>query len=113
MQFWTRHYEEHFCEIILNLDHWYRRRCPLKIFLFLELWWHSGIICVNLGRRHHEEQFCEIILNLDQWFTRRYFMSRALAEWNHLCNLSRGHHEEQFFEIILNLDGISGSGDVF
>ena len=40
-------------------------------------------------------------------------MSRALAEWNHLCNLSRGHHEEQFFEIILNLDGISGSGDVF
>ena len=27
------HYEEHFCEIILNLDQWFRRRCHLKIFL--------------------------------------------------------------------------------
>ena len=27
------HYEEHFCEIILNLDQWFRRRCHLKIFI--------------------------------------------------------------------------------
>ena len=26
------HYGEHLCEIILNLDQWFRRRC-LKIFL--------------------------------------------------------------------------------
>ena len=33
-----RHYEEQFCEIILNLDPWFRRRCLLKIFLT----WSSG-----------------------------------------------------------------------
>ena len=27
------HHEEHFCENILNLDQWFRRRCLLKIFL--------------------------------------------------------------------------------
>ena len=27
------HYEEHFCEYILNLDQRFRRRCRLKIFL--------------------------------------------------------------------------------
>ena len=32
------HYEEQFCEIILNLDQWFRRRCLLKIFLI----WSSG-----------------------------------------------------------------------
>ena len=31
-------YEEQFCEIILNLDQWFRRRCLLKIFLI----WRSG-----------------------------------------------------------------------
>ena len=30
--------EEQFCEIILNLDKWFRRRCLLKIFLI----WSSG-----------------------------------------------------------------------
>ena len=29
------HYEEQFCEIITNLDQWFRRRCLLKIFHFL------------------------------------------------------------------------------
>ena len=28
-------YEQHLCEIILNLDKWLRRRCHIKIFLFL------------------------------------------------------------------------------
>ena len=27
------HHEEHFCEIILNLDQWFRRRCHLKTFI--------------------------------------------------------------------------------
>ena len=33
-----RHYEEQICEIILNLDQWFKRRCRLKIFLI----WSSG-----------------------------------------------------------------------
>ena len=44
------HHEKQFCEIILNLDQWFR--CPLKIFLiwssggpFLKL---SGTICAIL-----------------------------------------------------------------
>ena len=35
--FGRRHYEIKFCEIILNLDQWFRR-CLLKIFLI----WSSG-----------------------------------------------------------------------
>ena len=31
--FGRRHHEEQFCEIILNLDQCFRRRCRLKIFL--------------------------------------------------------------------------------
>ena len=33
-----RHHEEQFCEIILNLDQWFRKRCHLKLFLI----WRSG-----------------------------------------------------------------------
>ena len=32
------YYEEQFCEIILNLDHWFRRKCRLKVFFI----WSSG-----------------------------------------------------------------------
>ena len=32
------HHEEQFCEIIFNLDLWFRRKCHLKIFLI----WSSG-----------------------------------------------------------------------
>ena len=28
-----RYHEEQFCEIILNLDQWFRRKCCLKVFL--------------------------------------------------------------------------------
>ena len=34
------YYEEQFCEIVLNLDQWFRRRCLLKIFL---IWSAGGI----------------------------------------------------------------------
>ena len=69
-----QYYEEQLCEIILNLDQWFRRRCLLKIFVF----WSSGSpfcseernqLC-NFGRGYQEEQLCEIILNLDKWFRR-------------------------------------------
>ena len=36
--FGRRYYEEQFCEIILNLDQWFRRKCHLKVFLI----WISG-----------------------------------------------------------------------
>ena len=36
--FGRKHHEEQFCEIILNLDQWFKRRCCLKIFLI----WSSG-----------------------------------------------------------------------
>ena len=36
--FGRRHHEEKFCEIILNLDKRFRRRCRLKILLI----WSSG-----------------------------------------------------------------------
>ena len=32
-QFLKRQYEEPICEIILNLDQWFRRKCRLKYFL--------------------------------------------------------------------------------
>ena len=32
-QFGRGFHEEQFCEIILNLDKWFRRRCRLKDFL--------------------------------------------------------------------------------
>ena len=63
-----RYHEEQFCEIILNLDQWFRRKCHLKVFL---IWssdspfaQHSVSILCNFGRGYNEEQFCEIILNL-------------------------------------------------
>ena len=31
--FGIRYREEQFCEIILNLDQWFRRKCSLKVFL--------------------------------------------------------------------------------
>ena len=33
LNFGRRYHEEQFCEIILNLDQWFRRKCSLKVFL--------------------------------------------------------------------------------
>ena len=65
-----RHCEENFCEIILNLDQWFRRTCCLKYFLSRALAVmlyraernHLG----NFGRGPIEEHSCEIILKLAQ-----------------------------------------------
>ena len=64
--------EEQFCEIISNLDQWFKRRCLLNIFII----WSSGgpfvqrraTICAILveGIKRNSK----IILNLDQWFRR-------------------------------------------
>ena len=36
--FGRRYHEKQFCDIILNLDQWFRRKCRLKVFLI----WISG-----------------------------------------------------------------------
>ena len=54
--------EEQFCEIILNLEQWFRRRRHLKDFL-------SGALAAllfggakpNYERGHHGEHSCEVI----------------------------------------------------
>ena len=38
-----RHREEQSCEIILNLDQWFRRKCRLKVYLI----WSSGSLFVQ------------------------------------------------------------------
>ena len=67
-------HEEQFCEIILNLDQIFRRKCCLKVFLiwssgspFVQ---QSGTICATSvkGRVHHEEQFCLIIFEFGPVF---------------------------------------------
>ena len=111
------HHEEHFCEIILNLDQWFGWRCHLKTFLILS----SGNPCIKTC-----ETVCAILVEgiMRNYFVKlfwiwtsgsegnvikRHFLNRALAalcsvERNHLCNFGRRHHEEQFCDIILNLD---------
>ena len=64
-------YKKHLCEIILNLDQWFRRRCRLKIFLIYSSGRPSCLVERNhFGRGHYEKHFFEIILNLDQWLGR-------------------------------------------
>ena len=67
-----------FCEIVLNLDQWFRR-CCLKDSLSRALtisclvqWNH---LC-NFCRGHYGEHLCEIILNLDQWLRRCHFIKK-------------------------------------
>ena len=52
--FGRKHYEEQFCEIILNLDHGFMRKCHLKVFLiwsygspFVQLSGINGVISVE------------------------------------------------------------------
>ena len=78
--FVRRHHEKQFCEIILNLDQWFRRRCCLINISYLELWRPScsaeqDHLC-NFGMGHYGEHSCEIILNLDQWWFRRRCRSK-------------------------------------
>ena len=81
MKIWRVHHEEDFCEIILNLGQWFRRRFCLKDFL-------SGALAVLLfggaepfmpfERRHYWEHSCEVVWNLNQWFRRRCHLKTFL-----------------------------------
>ena len=66
--------KKHFYGIILKLVHGCRRRCHLKVFLFITL---GAILYVeqndlsNFGRGSPKEHFCEIILKSVLWSRRR------------------------------------------
>ena len=72
--FGGQHYRGHICEIILNLDQWFRR-CRLKIFIIYNFDGHyfqqSDTICANLVEGIIRNIFYNIILNLDLWLKRR------------------------------------------
>ena len=51
--FGRRYHEEQFCEIILNLDPWFRRKCHFQVFIF----WISGSPFVQLS-----ETICAILV---------------------------------------------------
>ena len=51
--FGRRYYGEQFCEIILNLNQWFKRRCLLKIFVI----WSSGSPFVQ-----QSGSFCSILV---------------------------------------------------
>ena len=107
------HQEEQFCEIILNLDQWFKRRCRLKCFLtgalaallfstaepFKQFWYRAlwGTILWNNFEPVVQEMSFKEISYLELWLP---FCS---PDRNHLCNLGRGHYEERFCEFILNL----------
>ena len=57
-------YEEQFCEIILKLGQWFRRRCCFKDFLSGALVAFCSVeqnhLC-NFERGHNGEHLCEVI----------------------------------------------------
>ena len=69
INFGRRHHEEHFFEIILNLDQLFRRRGHLKIFFISNSFGGLFVQCfqTNYGSRPYTAHFCETVLNLEQW----------------------------------------------
>ena len=79
--------DEPFCEIILNLGQWYRRKCCIKVFLI----WISGspfvqrsvTICAILVEGIMRNNSVTFFLNLGQWFRSKCclkdFLSGALV----------------------------------
>ena len=76
---------QQFCEIISNLDRWFRRKRHLKVFLI----WSSGSpfsaernhLC-NFRRGITRNNSVNFFLNMSQWFRRwhlKYFLSVALV----------------------------------
>ena len=91
------HYEEHFCEIILNSDQWFKKML-FKYISYLQIWQPDYLaelnhLC-NFGRGHYEEYMCfelgpivqEELLFKDISYL-QLWQPNYLAEWNHLCNL--------------------------
>ena len=61
--------EEQFCELILNLNLWFRRRCRLKDFLsgaLAALVFSGAKSFMHLGRGLYGENSYDVILNLDK-----------------------------------------------
>ena len=81
------HHEEHFCEMILNLDQWFRRRCHFKTFLIQS----SGdpcikpsrTVCANLVeaimRNNSVKSFLIWTSGSGGNVIKRHFLSRALS----------------------------------
>ena len=112
------YYEEQFCEIILNLDQWFRRRCLLKIVL---IWSFGGPfvqqsgtssgernhLC-NFGRGYQEEHYFEFGRVVQEMLFKHISYEELWCPFvrengtisNFLCNFGRGHYEEQFYEFI-------------
>ena len=61
-----RRHEEQFCEIILNLDQWFRRSCILKIFLIRSsgspFFQQSGTICTILVEGIKRNNYMKLFL---------------------------------------------------
>ena len=112
-----RYHEEQFCEILLNLDQWFRRNCPSKVFLI----WISGshfvrhsvnisaILLEGIMRNNSVKLFwisvsgsgADVALKtsyLELW------QPSCLVEQNLLCNFERGHHREHSCEDMWNFD---------
>ena len=100
------HHEEHFCENILN--HGFRRRRRLKIFLILSsggpVVCQSKTICAILVEGIMRYIYVKLFLKFKDISYLELCWHFCLVEWNHLCYYARGHYEEHFCEIILNLD---------
>ena len=92
--FSRRHYEEYFCEIILNLGQWLRsrRRCHLKIFLFLTLvaiLFRRMKSFVENGRGHYGQHSCEIISDLKSG-SGDVISGGHFFQWSGTINFGRG-----------------------
>ena len=97
------------------MDQWFRRRCPLKIFIiynsgsiFVQ---RSRTICANLV----DGIMSNIPVNMNQWLRRRghlkmfliyssgcHFVQQSQSETT--CQFERVHNEEHFCETILRFD---------
>ena len=78
------HYDEYFCEIILNFDQWLKRRCHIKKFYFKLQWPFCSTeqTCwCNVGRGHYGDHACEIIFNFALCFRRRCHLKIFLKNY--------------------------------
>ena len=102
-----RHHEVQSCEIILNLDQWFRRKCRLKVFLI----WSSGspfvqgsiticaILAEGIQRNNSVKLFWIWVGDSggDVFYKISYlelWRPSCAVQHNHFCNFERGHHGE-------------------
>ena len=66
--FGRRHHENQFCEIILNLDQWFRKRSHLKYFLSRAL---VALLCIG------EEPFVQFWYRVSSGIKQTYVVPRT------------------------------------